>query len=134
MFEFVDENLTSSYNNDNYNEDMVNSITNSIPDVKSGVKLPKSDDQWNAADLFFMVLPPISGLHSSSIDDSIDLMNSTIYNYFYDNFGYSEDFISDELVNKYNDLPKKSLKSNKKFLKQSQASPNEIRYVSPLIA
>jgi len=132
-FEFVEENLTGSYNNDNYNEDMDSSITNSIPDVKPGVKLPKSDDQWNAANLFFMVSLPISGLHSSSIDDSIDLMNSTIYNYFYDNFGYSEDFISDELVNKYKDLTKKSLKSNLKFLKQSQASPNEIRYVSRLL-
>ena len=111
-FDFVEENLTGSYNNDNYNEDMDSSITNSIPDVKPGVKLPKSDDQWNAANLFFMVSLPISGLHSSSIDDSIDLMNSTIYNYFYDNFGYSEDFISDELVNKYKDLTKKSLKSN----------------------
>ena len=60
-------------------------------------------------------------------------MNSTIYNYFYDNFGYSEDFISDELVNKYKDLTKKSLKSNLKFVKQSQASPNEIRYVLRLL-
>ena len=115
-FEFVEENLTGSYNNDNYNEDMDNSITNSIPHVKPGVKLPKSDDQWNAANLFLMVLLPISGLHSSSIDDSIDLMSLTIYNYFYDNFGYSEDFVSDEFVNKYKDLPKKSLKSNLKFI------------------
>ena len=91
-FEFLEESLTSSYDYDNHNEDMDKSITNSIPDVKPGDKLPKSDDQWNAANLFFMVSLPISGLHSSSIDDSIDLMNSTIYNYFYDNFGYSEDF------------------------------------------
>ena len=94
-FEFVEENLTSSYHNDNHNEDMDKSITNSIPDVKPGVKLPKSDDQWNAANLFFMVSLPISGLHSSSIDDSVDLTNLTIYN----NFGHSEDFISHELVN-----------------------------------
>ena len=87
-FEFVEENLTGSYNNDNYNEDLSNNITNSNPDVKLGVKLPKSDDQWNDANLFFMVSLPISGLHSSSVDDSIDLMNSTIYNYFYENFGY----------------------------------------------
>ena len=111
-FEFVEENLTGSYNNDNYNEDLSNNITNSNPDVKPRVKLPISDDQWNDANLCFMVLLPISGLHSSSVDDSIDLMNSTIYNYFYENFGYSEDLINDELVNKYRDLPKKSLKAN----------------------
>ena len=114
-FEFVEENLTGSYNNDNYNEDLDNNITNSIPDVKPEVKLPKSDDQWKDANLFFMVSLPISGLHSLSIDDSIDLMNSTIYNYFHENFGYSEDFISDELANKYKDLPNKSLKANLKF-------------------
>jgi len=62
MFEFVGETLTGLFNNDNYNEDMDISITNSIPDVKPGVKLPKSDDQWNAANLFFMVSLPISGL------------------------------------------------------------------------
>ena len=95
-FEFVEENLTGSYNNDNYNEDLDTNITNSIPDVKPGVKLPKSDDQWEDANLLFMVSLPISGLHSLSIDDSIDLMNSTIYKYFHENFGYSEDFISDE--------------------------------------
>ena len=53
-----------------------------------------------------MVSLPISALHSSSVDDSIDLMNPTIYNYFYENFDYSEDSITDELVNKYKDLPK----------------------------
>ena len=44
-FEFVEENLTGSYNNDSYNEDLSNNITNSNPDVKPGVKFPKSDDQ-----------------------------------------------------------------------------------------
>ena len=60
--------------------------------------LPKSCDQWNDTNLFFMVSLMISGLHSSIFDDSIDLMNSTIYNYFYENFGYWENFTSDELV------------------------------------
>ena len=114
-FESVEENLIGSYNNDNYNEDVDNSITNFISDVKPEVKLPKSDDQWNAANVFFIVSLPIFGLHSSSIDDSMDIMNSTIYNYFYDNFGYLEDFISNEVVNKYKDLPKKSLKAILKY-------------------
>ena len=61
--------------------------------------------------LFFMVSLRISGLHSSSIDDSIDHMNSTIYNYFRDNFDYSKNFIGNEFVNKYKALPKKWLKT-----------------------
>ena len=51
-FEFGEENFTGSYNNDNYNQDWDNNITSSIPDVKPGVKLSKSDDQWNDANLF----------------------------------------------------------------------------------
>jgi len=45
-FALVEANLTSSYNNDNCNEDWDNSITNFIPDVKPGVKLPKSVKMW----------------------------------------------------------------------------------------
>ena len=95
--------------------------------------MPKSDDQWKAANLHFMVSLPIYGINSSNINDAIKLMNSTVYNYFKEKFGYSEDFISDQLINKYKDMPKRSLKVSLKFLKQSQASPNEIRYVSRLL-
>ena len=28
-------------------------------------------------------------------------MNSTVYNYFQEKFGFSEDFCSDQLINKY---------------------------------
>ena len=114
-------------------DDLVNTLPNSLPDIKPGVKLIKSDDQWKAANLFFMVSLPICGLNSSNINDSIALMNSTIYNYFKDNFRYSEDFISDQMINKYKDMPKRSLKVALTFLKQSQASPQEIRYVARLL-
>ena len=40
-FEFVEENLTDSYNNDNYNENLDTNITSSILDSKPGVKLLK---------------------------------------------------------------------------------------------
>ena len=70
-----------------------------------------------------MVSLPSSGLHSSSVNDSIDLMNSTIYNYFYDKFGYSEDFISDELANKYKELKKKFVKGKLKMFKTVPGLP-----------
>ena len=76
-FDFVEENLTGSYNNDNSSHDLDYILNNSLPDP--GVKLPKSDGQWKVANSFFMVLQPICGLTLSSINDSIVLMNSTIY-------------------------------------------------------
>ena len=76
-----------------------------------------------------MVSLPISGPHSTCIDDSIDLMNSAINSYFHDNFGYSEDFSSDELVNKCKELPKKVVKSKLNIFKRVPGLPNEISYV-----
>ena len=80
-----------------------------------------------------MVLLLICGINSSNINDAIKLMNSIFYKYFKEKFGYSEDFISHQLINKYKDMNKRLLKGSLKCLKQSQASPNEIRYVSHLL-
>ena len=98
-FEFAEENLTGSYNNDNYNEDMDNSITtlSLMSNLQSNYQSLMISGTRH---IFFHGIATDLWIHLSSIDDSIDLMNSTIYNYFYDNIGYSEDFISDELVNK----------------------------------
>ena len=114
-------------------DDLVNTLPNSLPDIKPGVKLIKSDDQWKAANLFFMVSLPICGLNSSNINDSIARMNSTFYNYFKDNFGYSMELISDQLMNKYKNIPKRSLKVALTFLKQSHTSLQEIRYAARLL-
>ena len=57
-------------------------------------------------------------------------MNSTIYNYFRDNFGILEDTSTLGLFAKYNDMSKKELKSNLHQLKTSRANPLEIKYVA----
>ena len=67
------------------------------------------------------------------MNESIQLLNATIYTYFEENFGYSDEVYNEELINKYKDMPIPSLKTNLKFLKQTQASPLEIKYVSRLL-
>ena len=104
-----------------------------MPNIKRGIKLPKSDDQWSTANLFFLNALPISGINSSNLNESIQILNATIYSYFEENFGYSDEVYNEELINKYKDMPKRSLKTNLKFLKQTQASPLEIKYVSRLL-
>ena len=51
-FEIVEENLTGSYNNDSSSDDLVNTLKNPLLDIKPGIKLLKSDDQWKAANFF----------------------------------------------------------------------------------
>ena len=59
--------------------------------------------------------------------------NSTIYNYFHNNFGTLEDTITLGLFAKYNDMSKKELKSNLHQLKTPRANPLEIKYVAKLL-
>ena len=124
-FEFVQDDLIGSYNNDDSIDDLNHTIRSSLPNIKPGVKLPRSDDQWTAANLHFMVSLLSCGIKSSNITDAIKLMNSTVYN-FKDKFGYSEDFISDQLINKYKDMPKRWLKVSLKFLNSPRPLPTKL--------
>ena len=105
----------------------------SMPTIKPGIKLPKSDDQWKTTNAYFAASLPISEIDHSNISVQIAAMNSTIYNYFHDNFGTLEDTITLGLFAKYNDMSKKELKSNLHQLKTSRANPLEIKYVAKLL-
>ena len=131
VFESIEEDITGSYNNDDASGD--DNTTNILPVIKPGIKLPKSDEHWKTANLHFMNSLPTSDLKSSCINTSIITMNETIYDYFHDNFGHSEDFVNDQIIEKYRDSSKRSLKTDLKYLKQSQAPISEIRYVARLL-
>ena len=60
-------------------------------------------------------------------------MNNTIYNYFADNFGYTETIPDENVVNKYKDLTVKDLKKALRNLKSTNSDPTEIRYVSRIL-
>ena len=85
-YEFVQDDLIGSYNNDDSSENLNYDISSLLPNIKPGVKLPKSDDQWKAANLHFMVSLPICEINWSNTNDAMKLMNSTVYNYFKETF------------------------------------------------
>ena len=63
------------------------------------------------------------------------LMNSTVYNYSCDNYGYKNVISEEEIALKmrYKKLSKKDLKMKLKTLKMNNASINTIKYVAKQI-
>ena len=104
-----------------------------MPIIKPGIKLPRSDDQWKTTNAYFAAALPISEIDNRNISMQIVAMNSTIYNYFHDNFGTIEDISTLGLFAKYSDMSKKEVKSNLHQLKTSRANPLEIKYVAKLL-
>ena len=99
--------------------------------LKEGVKLPKSLEDWCLTDLYFH-----SELSSINIKNNLNkamiLTNSTVYNYFRDNYGY-KNTISEEEINlkeRYKNLSRTDLKKESKTLKLNNASINIIKYVA----
>ena len=131
-FEVMQENM-SEHSDHNIDFELDAQYEREMPNIKRGIKLPKSDEQWSTANLFFLNALPTSGINSSNLNESIQLLNAIIYTYFEENFGYSDEVYNEELINKYKDMPNRSLKTNSKLLKQTQASPLEIKYVSRLL-
>ena len=72
-------------------------------------------------------------IKSQDLNASIKLLNTTIYNYFAENFGYEERLPDDSLCNKYDNYSIKDLKKALKELKSSNSDLAEIRYVSRLV-
>ena len=101
----------------------------SLPTIKPGVKLPKSDDQWKLANDYFAASMPISDLDKTDVELTIETMNSNVYTYFRENCGLLDDS-SLSLIMKYKDMSKSVLKSSLKTLKVSNAPLSEIKYVA----
>ena len=69
-----------SENNDVSDIDIENQI-NSLPDVKAGVKLPKTDNCWNIANSYFKSTLLISSVDIEDLSATIKCMNETTCNY-----------------------------------------------------
>ena len=128
-FDSVDVNET--YDDTGQNEHQI--ISNSIPTIKPGIKLPKSDYYWKLANDFFTASLPVSELVGSDINTVVSSMNSTIYDYFHQNFGALENPNSSHFVDKYKDCSIAMLKSTLKTLKRSKSDLTEIKYVARTI-
>ena len=73
--------------------------------TKSGIMLPKTSEQWNLANDYLKSVFIDLDFNSDSIDlidESVRLINNTIYNYFRDHYGTVRSHVEKELVQKYN--------------------------------
>ena len=71
----------------NDNSQVINDYIVTLPNIKVGVKLPRSDAQWGLADTFFRSCLPVSDVNNENVNECIELFNSTIYSYFRDTYG-----------------------------------------------
>ena len=104
-----------------------------IIDLKPGVRLPKTDDQWKLANQFFHSVLSNFTLRQDSIGEAIIHMNEVIFNYCKDTYGFQENNSKTGLVEKYQHHSLKNLKKDLKLLKDGHASLDKIRYVSRLL-
>ena len=121
-----------SQNNDVLDIDIENQI-NSLPNVKAGVKLSKTDNHWNIANSYFKSTLPISSIDIEDLNATIKCMNETIYNYFKDNYGTVETNTYKIYHQKYKEFNKHKLKHERKKFKESEADKEEIKFVAKLL-
>ena len=96
-------------------------------------KLPKSEDQWKTANIYFQLLLPIHDIASSDLNTTIIHMHTIIYDYFEQNFGAVKSIKLLELEKQYQTYSKHSLKSHLRYLKSISSDPAEIKVVSHLL-
>ena len=102
--------------------------------IKPGVKLPRSTDEWTAANDYFKTVFGNFQMQPTSIDLTIEFMNNTIYNYFANLYGtVNSTNHTNAFCGKYKHLTPKSLKHQLKQLKMNDAHLQEIKYVSQLL-
>ena len=107
---------------------------NDIPNLRKGIKLPKSNSEWSTANEYFkFALQSNQPMRSQDLDSNIRLLNNVIYEYFATNLGYTDPIPNNSMVNKYKDYKVKDLKKALKKLKSENSEPDEIKYVSHIL-
>ena len=129
-FEFLNDDVyTESTNEQMIDIDQLASVR-----IKPGVRLPRSQDEWTAANDFFKTVFGNLHLNQTSMDSTIEFMNSTIYDYFANLYGtVNSTNHANTFCTKYKHLTTKSLKHTLKQLKMNEAPFEEIKYVSHLL-
>ena len=129
LSDITHENVQGRFGRSRGNETpAANNISTELPAIKLGVKLPKSDSQWESANEYFRAFLPISMINPSNIGDAITKMNETMYNYYKNNFEASKTHQS-TLIGKYQTMTKHELRLCLRSLKMNQATCNEVQYV-----
>ena len=89
-----------------------NSNQDDFPFLKEGVKLPKSPEDWKLANQYFH--SELSSINiKNNLNEAMSLMNSIVYNYFRDNYGYKNTISEEEIALKerYKHFSKKNLRN-----------------------
>ena len=88
LFKDTTEEIDTTWNGDNVIIDIITDMPKRF--IKKGVILPNTEQDWESANEFFR-----SNLHHNNeildIDNEINLMQSTIYNYFSEHHGVVND-------------------------------------------
>ncbi|CAB4017865.1 Hypothetical predicted protein [Paramuricea clavata] len=107
------------------------------PELKPGIKLPKSDSEWANSDLFFRAELAMDSMNDFNINNVIFYMSNKVYNYFADNFGIiqrTKDVEPNSLLLKYKEFSKQQLKQELKNLKRdTHENLRSIKYVAKLL-
>ena len=127
------EELSDTDRGNRTNNDVDLTLTEHMPNVKPGVKLPKSEFQWKLANEYFHAILPIAEIKSLDINTAIKQMNTAIYDYFKNNIGLTDEATQSSLLDKYKEMSKNELKSQLSKLKSTHAPLDEIKYVSKLL-
>ena len=106
------------------------------PMFKTGVKWPKSNEQWNLANNYFKAKFPAHETENRSLDDIADQFNIKVYNYMADNYGLIDNAsdLDNSLKEKYTNYNKHKLKKCLRLLKANEPKNlSKIRFVSKLL-
>ena len=127
--------MTEALNKNDNEEDVVDpdvwhfSTEENFPDLKKGIKLPKSPLQWSTANDFFKLTFSNHPIKSDDLNNNINTMATVIYNYFSENFGFV-DHNSVEFEQKYQTFSVEDLKKALKKLKLENSDVLEIKFVA----
>ena len=102
-------------------------------EIKPGVRLPKSDNEWQIANDYFRAHLGGVKIDSQNIESVVENLNTEIYNYFKSTCGLVRNECHSDLRAKYDCYSVKELKTQLKSLKLSNAAVFEIKFVSHLL-
>ena len=109
-------NALCSHDHDNEDEITTDNLVQLDDQVrtKPGIKLPKTDSGWEFANLFFKSELSTSDINRDNLNETIASMNSTIYNYFAENYGTVEkdNKKDNDLLEKYGEFSVNNLKKS----------------------
>jgi hypothetical protein len=130
--------MTEALNDDNHedNIDPVNpeisplNTQENFPDLKRGIKQPKSPLQWSTANDFLKLTFLNHPITPDDLNNNINTMVTVVYNYFSGNFGHIDNNSSVEFERKYQTFSTNDLKKALKKLKLENGSILEIKFVA----